>query len=620
MPQQVSIRFVDLIETPADLAGSGNQYVRVKSDETGIEFVSVAPGSGASTFTDLTDTPANYTGHSGKVPRVNTGETALEFVLPGDISGASTFLQLTDTPAAYAGFGGAVVTVKAGEDGLEFTPTTPDLLAELLDLYAENYTGGTKPSAMGANAIAMGESGTASGSRATVTGGQNNSASGNHATVGGGQNNSATGTAATVAGGATNSASHNSFVGGGERNDASGKDAVIAGGEDNVIQTDTQEAFIGGGKSNEILSQSVVLASSYPTGVLLPARANLGQGFAGTIASGGTVAISDDAAGNINPTTVADGDPIPAGKYLQSGGTGDVGIVATLHMPAIVGGRANTIDWQDTTIDGSLAAIAGAGSVTQALLDEAAQYRWTPHFSYIGGGRDNTVRSSFGVIGGGRDNTVTTLYGAVLGGIDNSVTGDGASAVGSYHRLTAPYAVGLGSGATDRGHFGAQVFAARPGTAGYPAVTDQGAVQSMRVIGGVTTTDATWTAIGLDDGVDLRMQRNAASAAPSYLAKLTLPDARCAFFVTARVLGRDTTVSAAHAAAYELKALVRVEASTATMPCSYSKHIVCECGPGSTPWDARLRLDGLVVELEVLGTASQTIRWGATLETVEVVL
>lgn len=73
--------FTDLGDVPSDYTGEGGNFVRVKGDETGLEFA--AGGAGATDFTDLADVPASYTGHGGKVVAVKSGEDGLEFVPSG---------------------------------------------------------------------------------------------------------------------------------------------------------------------------------------------------------------------------------------------------------------------------------------------------------------------------------------------------------------------------------------------------------------------------------------------------------------------------------------------------------------------------------------------------------
>lgn len=118
--------FTTLTDAPASYSGQANKLVKVKADESGLEFSSsIAP----SVFTGLTDAPASYAGMGGKVAVVKDDETGLEF---GDA--VSSFPALTDTPNSYAGMALRVVSVKADETGLEFSASaTPASLLGLTD-------------------------------------------------------------------------------------------------------------------------------------------------------------------------------------------------------------------------------------------------------------------------------------------------------------------------------------------------------------------------------------------------------------------------------------------------------------------------------------------------------
>jgi hypothetical protein len=124
--------FTGLTDAPASYSGQANKVVKVKADETGLEF---SPDAAPTVFTGLTDAPASYSGQAGKVPKVNVGETGLEFGDP-----VSTFLALTDSPSSYAGYEYRVVSVKGDGTGLEFTtaaaPSTFLALTDAPDTYA----------------------------------------------------------------------------------------------------------------------------------------------------------------------------------------------------------------------------------------------------------------------------------------------------------------------------------------------------------------------------------------------------------------------------------------------------------------------------------------------------
>lgn len=114
--------FTALTDTPANYTGQAGKVVAVKTDETGLEFITGS--AGATLFTALTDTPANYTGSALKVVRVNSGATGLEFVAASAL-GTTAFTGLTDVPHSYASQGLKLVRVKGDESGLEFTALPP---------------------------------------------------------------------------------------------------------------------------------------------------------------------------------------------------------------------------------------------------------------------------------------------------------------------------------------------------------------------------------------------------------------------------------------------------------------------------------------------------------------
>jgi len=69
--------FTELDDAPNTYADGGGKVVKVKVDESGLEFV--AGGAGVDSFNDLDDVPASYVGQAGKVPVVNATEDGLEY-------------------------------------------------------------------------------------------------------------------------------------------------------------------------------------------------------------------------------------------------------------------------------------------------------------------------------------------------------------------------------------------------------------------------------------------------------------------------------------------------------------------------------------------------------------
>lgn len=125
--------FTGLSDVPASYSGQANKVVKVKADETGLEYSSA---TAPTVFTGLTDAPASYTGQAGKVPVVNLAETGLEFGSP-----VANYLALTDTPDSFAGQAFRLVSVKGDESGLEFSAAAaPSTLLGLTDT-PDSYSG-----------------------------------------------------------------------------------------------------------------------------------------------------------------------------------------------------------------------------------------------------------------------------------------------------------------------------------------------------------------------------------------------------------------------------------------------------------------------------------------------
>mgnify|MGYP006274006119 CR=1 FL=1 len=168
-PLDVVLNFVELDDTPVDFSGGGGKLVAVKSDESGLEFVTSTANVNA--FVDLGDTPGSFSGQAGRHVRVNSSADGLIFEslaltqaadFPSNYSGAAgqflvvnsgengvefneaAFSGLSDTPADYAGQGGRYVRVKSDESGLEFNNgiAGPDSFQGLTDTPGYSGQGG----------------------------------------------------------------------------------------------------------------------------------------------------------------------------------------------------------------------------------------------------------------------------------------------------------------------------------------------------------------------------------------------------------------------------------------------------------------------------------------------
>jgi len=127
-PDTIVVADIDWIEVTSDAPQDFVTLCVVDNDGNIVyeDCVGGSGGGGSSTFIGLTDTENSYASHSNEYVKVKSDETGLEFGVP-------TFLQLTDTPSNYNTFGGKLVGVKADESGLEFVSPSIGLCDVIVD-------------------------------------------------------------------------------------------------------------------------------------------------------------------------------------------------------------------------------------------------------------------------------------------------------------------------------------------------------------------------------------------------------------------------------------------------------------------------------------------------------
>lgn len=103
--------------------------------DNGLQLIQ-SGGTGVSEFVDLVDTPSTYTGNQNNYLKVNSGGTGIEF---GNINYPTTLIELIDVPSAYTGTYGQILRVNSGETAMEFADVNQTLTG-LTDTSITAYT------------------------------------------------------------------------------------------------------------------------------------------------------------------------------------------------------------------------------------------------------------------------------------------------------------------------------------------------------------------------------------------------------------------------------------------------------------------------------------------------
>jgi hypothetical protein len=429
----------------------------------------------------------------------------------------------------------------------------------------------------------------ASGQYSVTSGGYGNIASAFTSFVGGGYTNTASGYNATVAGGTlcVGSGPYSSVLGG-YANTTSNFFAAISGGVSNTAAG--YYNFIGGGFTNSGTALAAVTTQSATmngtTAVTLSAsNANIkvGQYITGT-SIGADTYVSAISGTSLTLSKVASGSSTSTLSFFTPHGV-------------VVGGGNN----QAT---GSYSFIGGGGDAGTAGNRNVASGDW----SSVVGGAVNNIGSghTHGFIGGGRNNTFSGSgsFSSIVGGFNHSVSGSYGAVVGGYQQVSnSNYGTVLnGSGGTTRAITGNLVFTASD----FPLGVGTGFNQSSFLILAKQTTDATATVL------------TSTSGGAGSTNQVILPN-NSAYYFKGSVIANVT--GAANGASWSFEgAIMRGAnaASTVLMGTPAINRVAATAG--ATAWVIALTADttngGLAVT--VTGAASTTIRWVASLNTVEV--
>jgi hypothetical protein len=653
----VAHTFLDLTDTPATYVAQSGKIVRVKGDESGLEFVSVSAlvDTGGSTptllaaFLDLTDTPNSYAGANGYLLRVSSSSivfTNLSFLLLDDapasygapgtflrVNGSATglvfvtrtlsFLGLDDTPGAYGALdGGRVVRVNGAATGLEFT--TKSFLDQT---DTPSSFAGQAGRTLRVNGAATGVTFAADTFTTFISLLDTPSAYGSGD---GGK---------FVAVAAGPSPTSLVFASAGE---------IAAQAQGFLTLTDTPDSY------TDAVGR-FVRVTPVPSGPPVLRFADVAV-LASDAAQADLNLYKEEYQGGVSPSATG-GNSVAIGQANVASGTNS----------AVIGGRENTASSvAGVVIGGFTNMLSGPGTIVGGTNNTITA---TTNFALIGGGQQNAItntdraiigtglrnaitgsNSAGSVIGGGLDNSInlTASHGVysgatVCGGQRNIVSGDGAVVLGGYFvNVTAPWSVAVSSqggrdagprtavtgdysvvlgpqGVTDRGWFGARPFANEAGawrrTGNTSRAAFLGEIQSTDLLFAGQTEGGDWTRLLLDSGINYAGRRDIPGG---YLSRIVLPADDGVYWVEAEVVARD--INAPHSATFNLRGTVMVSGGQATLPSGFEVLSVCRCGGGSAGWDARITNDGLAVDIEVKGGVSQTIKWICKVKTLELMI
>jgi hypothetical protein len=446
----------------------------------------------------------------------------------------------------------------------------------------------------------------ASATASTISGGYGNQATGAYSVVVGGYNGTTSGFGASVLGGAFNTTSNSYTTVAGYQNTVSSPYSSILGGQANTAAG--YYNFIGAGFTNAGTSASAVTTQSGTmngtTAVTLSgsnANIKVGQYITGTSIAGDTyvsnivgtaLTLSKNASGSSTSTlsfytphgvVVGGGNNIASGLHSFIGGGGYGGTTS-----GGTGSNRATGDWS-TVVGGSGNLASGSNS-------------------FIGGGGyqigNGNTASGFGAsIVGGYQNTASGFTTAIVGGNGNTATGNYSVAGGNNNQSNgANSVIAGGQYGTARGLIGYYVFPACQ----FPIAAVNGVSQGAMVILGKETTNATATVLTSD------------GAAASGVNQVILPN-NSAYYFKGSVIANVT--GAANGASWSFEgAIMRGANAASTVLIGTPAINRVAATAGATAWVIALTADttngGLAVT--VTGAASTTIRWVASVNTVEV--
>ncbi len=413
----------------------------------------------------------------------------------------------------------------------------------------------------------------------------------NHSTISGGESNAVRSGYGVIGGGLANMITNGDYatVSGGDSNQISAPYSAIGGGIGNAIRVAGDHSTVAGGASNAVSA----------------AYGSIGGGSANSLNAGSGLTI---AGGQGNLIDGANGAACTIG-----GGAGNIILSheALGYSSTIAGGSGNNIfGWGGPTISGGESNNIHAPSffgVSHAVIGGGFANQSGGAGSTIGGGALNAIfgddtaapQSRFATIGGGYSNQI------VMGAIGATIGGGYANYI---HRSASPFAdrgtisggeSNLVSAAYGTIPGGAKAVARNYGQQAYATgqFATNGDAQTSVYVCRNLTTNATQSELFLD-GLGARM--------------IVPTNSTWAFDIL--VTGRAANGTSG---SYQLLGEIKNNGGTVSFGSTVKQTILAE---DNASWDATAVPDSTAqaLEVKVTGTASTSIRWVATVRTVEV--
>ena len=611
------------------ITDAGQGKLILSTNGTAVDVYDNANGHTMAQFTNNGSVSLSYQG-STKIATTATGiDVTGNIAVSGTVDGRDI---ATNIPASL-GTAGQVLTVNSGASAGEWA--TP--AGGSPDLFDENYTTGTKPSATGANAIATGKQATATGADAFGHG-VNADASGQYS-VSFGVNSEATGVSAIAMGRDSVATGSQSFAGTNSRANgqhctafsignnstsygAGGQYSVAIGKQSKTTTTTTDNVAIGINAISNVTGGVSIAGAGYPVLISNVYSLPTADGSANQVltTNGSGVLAFADAGGGGGADLYAANESSPSAQPSATGANaisiGDsatsagadgvaIGLQAFARAQSALGlfGDAQSTEsicigkGSAVTADGAVqlgrngyatatdavslgkSRASGANSFAAAIANNTSSYGATSSFSVAIGNLAKSTGNASIAIGG---EAVATTSGSLAIGYQNEAS--------SFHSV----AIGRNAKSVIRGKH----------AYGTDQIYGKGEMQAGLFIMLSDTTDATSEALTTNNG----------TAASNN--QVVLPN-NSAYTFSGTIVAREKASEGTDVGAWEVKGIIRREANAGTTVLVNS--VINEFN-APTGWAVALTADTTLgcLKVAVTGVASTNIRWVATIKTSEV--